>query len=250
MFRISKADLNLTAPGNVIEIPLPTQEDKEWAREYEYFDEYDFSEICANGHLWRVAFALKRGFDLSCYEYESLNEAVHKDHSEVIKLLHAHGADVNSCYDTPLLSVAAHQGKLNAFKTLLELGADFDTAFDNSYDYYQDSLKKMFTRIGGLWLKCAPDQINRVELQSLKTHDREITTTFNFKSRKIMTTIREKDQLCGPAIEKFSDQENFEEIIEAYNQLQKQGGDLSSLSEYTGRSHKHLKKPSFPKASH
>lgn len=235
MFRVTKADHNLTAPKNAVQIPRPTKADKEWARCYEYFDEYDINDICSEGNLWRLAFAIKRGYDIEYDVYEHMKEAITKDQTDIIRLLLAHNAELNGGAEYNYLALAAASKSPESFKTLLELGADLNAAFKYSYGDNHTAISKMLTMMGGHWVKTGPAQINRIETQDMCTFERQVTTSFNFAAQKIITTISEQDNLCGPVIERFSEQDSFDEILQAYEELIKQGGTPSPIEKTIGR---------------
>lgn len=239
MYRVTKADKNLIAPNNVVHIPPPTRQNRQWVQELYYDEECAIEEACREGNLWCIQFAVKRGHCVEDYSNQGLIAAIENNNLDVIRLLHANGADLNAYYDEYPLVYAAREGNIECFKLLLELGADLKTVLDDTYESDQLGIKKMMTQIGGYWNKISPTSINRFEYhEPFDKNDeylREIRTTFNFKSRKIMTTIQENEHIGGPFIERFSDQDSFDEIIEAHTELQKQGGQIENIGNYTGK---------------
>ncbi|GEM_PF-6394134 len=237
-YRITKVDENMTAPNGDI-IPGPTKADRKWVRDFEW-NEYKLIDACGEGNLWRIQFALRREYYFPDVGEDCITAAIENDRIEVLKLLKSNDVTLTD-YDSigSLLALAVESKSSTCFEYILSQSEEsIEEILDNMYSGDAMGIKLMLSQQGGVWKSATPTSINRFEYHETMKSDeiREITTTFNFKARKITTTIRENDVFAGLSEQNFSDAETDAEIIEAHEKLSAYNPDLPDISQFTNRS--------------
>jgi len=107
----------------------PTLSDRFWKRlsmPYKQRQELeqDLHYAAVTNKLWRAEFLLtEKSVDATTRENFCMRWAANGGHVDMIKLLHAHGADVNAKNGEPLLRAVGTK-RMEAVEVLLQLGAD------------------------------------------------------------------------------------------------------------------------------
>lgn len=221
--------MDLQAPGNVIPIPSPTADDIKIAKKWKSYNIPKQASLlfgfCREDRLWAIQYALRETPSLiHANSDQPLHMAVRKNYHTTVILLHANGADLDSRKGYALRLTSEKKNKDLAL-LLVKLGASVPLAMESDDDQrIKDYLKRLFYKGKTLYEKQDNDRILRTRFMINDPDVITCYTEFNFRARKITTTLEKGTKITPPVIEYFRDQETPHEIQEARDALIKQDG--------------------------
>ena len=204
------AEYILSAPNNAVKIPLPSDDDIEWAKARSIATPGlgDLDNACQKGQLWRIQYVLDRG------------------------------TDINNTYGDPLYYAAANS-QADAVKLLLANSAVIEEAMKN--DKMKPTVKHFIMQCMSElspWKKTNDHSIMNLRyLNDVENGIYRIQREFNFRSRRITTYTAKNGTELAPMSEFFRDQEVDVEIREAHAELVKQGGSPPGLDTVLSGAH-------------
>jgi len=223
-----------------IKIEKPTQAEREVFAHWKKLNTKDkaklFYDFCAEGRLWIMHASLTEYPGLLSYIREEnepslLSHAVKHKQRNSILLLCSFKSDPDEGYAAPLRTAAEHEDA-DMVKLLVDLGASVKFAFHMAGPQQAKFIEETLYTNKTVFKK--QDDARILRDTYILSDEAMITchTEFNFRARKIMTVLERKETLGTPMVEYFKDQETDAEILEARNELIKQGGNPEMTSRY------------------
>ncbi|MGM0422806.1 MAG: hypothetical protein ACQEQL_06905 [Pseudomonadota bacterium] len=229
--------------------PTPGEEDvmSQW-NDLDASDKIDFFyKFCARGTLWLIFTALHKSPGLLNYDCgEPLHTALRNQQKDAVLLLSACGADLDAASGLAL-RIAASQKDTDMMLLLTELGASPEIALKqakNENNAIRIAIEDTLFLNRTVFKKQDDKRILRNTFLIQNNEMITCHTEFNFQARKIMTVLEKNEVLGTPVIEFFKDQETSAEILEAREELIKQGGNPESVIKHVPQTRiSQLKRP-------
>lgn len=194
-----------------MKIPEPTDEDLAWAQQpIPTSDENFIKGALDSKSLWRTYYYAVNTPNINAIDAFALRHAAFNQYENKMAILLDNGA----CPTRALAEMKTDKGRDHLERFLSDLKG-------KTYNIIEPSP----------WFVVSPEKIQKTEYEKSASGPRRITQVFNFESQKITTTI-EKGNKMAMAIEKFSDQDFHDEIIEAHTLLSSQHPNLPDISNY------------------
>lgn len=249
IYKKASAAYKVQTPAGGPEIPAPTEEDIKWADglNTEGLNSYGspIESICQHGQLWRMQYAIEKGYNIKSDQRAALSEAAKYNQTDLILLLYANGIDLNR-NNGRAIKLAAQCNKADSIKLLIRLGADLKLAYEHADTEQQRIfMQSLINADNPIWIKNGDHSVSRIEFQKhLSPKSAKcLTTTFNFNARTITTVVEKGENISQPVIQTFTEQETTKEIEDAHIELIKNGGSPGPLNLYTKKSGKTPAKP-------